>query len=129
MTCGQFSTVFIGLREIRERSRRTTGEENSTKSRISRSGVDEVDCSPDYAEAAAKQDERKNETTMLHCSKCKSDVLAIKQATGLEGFIATLTNTRKYRCYLCKYEFRARDRREISRPAHGRKAAGVRVPV
>jgi transposase-like protein len=51
----------------------------------------------------------------LHCPMCEADELGIRQLTGLEILISSVTDTRKYRCFSCHHEFRARDRRKGSR--------------
>jgi hypothetical protein len=67
-------------------------------------------------------------TGRLRCPSCKGDELAIRQQTGIEGLISSLTNTRKYKCFRCRTEFRAPDRRKTPR-AESSESTALRRPV
>ncbi len=54
----------------------------------------------------------------MQCPKCASRRLDIRQPTGFEPLMIFLTQKRKFRCRECEREFRAMDRRRISRNAH-----------
>jgi hypothetical protein len=51
----------------------------------------------------------------MHCPKCCSNHLDIRQPTGFEPVMIFLTNKRKFRCRECLREFRAPDRRRKRR--------------
>jgi DNA-directed RNA polymerase subunit RPC12/RpoP len=51
----------------------------------------------------------------MDCPKCRSDLLMIRQKTGLERVRSFMTGTREYRCRDCDQKFRAPDRRSVPR--------------
>jgi len=77
----------------------------------------------------ARSQSKKKTSGPLRCAACNSDRLAIRQLTGIEKILARITGTRKYRCLVCKSEFRAVDRRRLARDAEGRAEGEVRIPV
>jgi len=60
---------------------------------------------------------------MLRCPNCASDRLEIRQRSGLERLMMYFTPRRKYRCLICRYKFRAMDRRRWSREESDQLAA------
>jgi hypothetical protein len=78
----------------------------------------------------AQRAEKKSGAGVLRCSMCHCDRLAVKQLSGLEALISRLTGTRKYRCFVCRREFRAHDRRNRRRDAQGNVIRDeLRIPV
>jgi len=53
----------------------------------------------------------------MRCLKCHSKDLEIRQPTGFELVMIFLTGNRKFRCRDCWSQFRAPDRRAVSREA------------
>ena len=74
--------------------------------------------------------QKKQVFATLRCSSCNCDRLAIRHLSGLERIISRLTGTRKYRCFVCRKEFRAPDRRKKRRDAQGRVVQDeLRIPL
>lgn len=48
---------------------------------------------------------------MLICPHCRGNQLEVRRRVGFERFLSLTTQKRKYRCVLCSFLFRARDRR------------------
>lgn len=59
------------------------------------------------------------------CPRCRSTILMIRQATGVERLMIFLTQKRKYLCPICNLSFRAPDRRRIPRDEV---PAGIHLP-
>jgi hypothetical protein len=63
------------------------------------------------------------------CPVCRSTILKIRQIAGIERIRVLLTNTRKFHCEECGTDFRALDRREVSRQSgnaySAARAAGI----
>jgi DNA-directed RNA polymerase subunit RPC12/RpoP len=53
--------------------------------------------------------------TVMECPRCRSNLLMIRQKTGLERVRSFLTGMREYRCRDCDHKFRAPDRRRVPR--------------
>jgi len=49
------------------------------------------------------------------CPECRSIELKIKQSAGLERILVLFTGKRKFLCLDCGVDFRAPDRRSVSR--------------
>ena len=74
--------------------------------------------------------EKKSGGSAVRCSACNCDRLAVRELSGVERLISRLTGTRKYRCFICRREFRARDRRNRPRDAQGNVVRDeLRIPV